>query len=55
MKYKICFFDHCVLYYAYEKFLCKQSYTNFNDAWIDRRILSIKYSDVDFFILEVTE
>ena len=52
MIYKICFFENFILHYAYEKFLCEQSYTNFNSAWLDRRKLSINYPDIEFFILE---
>lgn len=53
MIYKICFFENCILHYAYERFLCKKSYTDFNDIWIDRRKLSINYPYIEFFILEV--
>jgi len=52
MIYKICFFDNCVLHYAYERFLCQKEYTYFNDVCIDRRKLSINHPHIEFFILE---
>lgn len=52
MTYKICFFDHCVMHYAYERFLCERVYTDFDSAYFDRKALSIRYPDIDFFILE---
>ena len=52
MKYKICFFEDFILHYAYERFLCEQSYTDFNSAWIDRRKLSINHPHIEFIILE---
>ena len=53
MTYKICFFDNCVLHYAYERFLCKKEYADYNDAYFDRKALSMRYVDVEFFVLEV--
>ena len=53
MKYRICFFEDCVMHYAYEKFLCKQLYTDFNSVYFDRKALANKYPDIEFFILEV--
>ena len=50
--YKICFFDNCVLHYAYERYLCEKEYADYNDAYFDRKALSMRYADVEFFILE---
>ena len=52
MKYKICFFDNCVLHYAYEKYMCQKEYTDYDSAYFDWKVLSKKYMGIEFFVLE---